>query len=83
LLKNQSVWFAVFAAKKMKNITAYMVVKANGKPALTNDSGLRTKTRRTDAVNTVSYLDGLERNWLDKYKSGPHKVIEVTITPKP
>lgn len=65
----------------MTKITAYMAVKANGRPALTVDSGLRIKTRRGDAEYTVRYLDGLERAWLPQYKSGPHKIIEVTITP--
>lgn len=59
-----------------------MVVKANGKPALSGESGLRIKTKQTGAADTVRFLDGLERAWLDEYKSGPHKIIEVTITPK-
>ncbi len=66
-----------------EKIKAYMVIDAEGVPVKAWDSGLRIKTKRDDAVRTVKYLDGLERTWLPDYKSGPHQVIEVTITPKP
>ena len=65
-----------------ESITAYMVVEANGSPALATDAGLRIKTRRADAELTVKFLDRLECERLPEYKSGPHKIIEVTITPK-
>lgn len=64
-------------------IRAYMVVKANGEPAIANISSLRIKADRAMAVGTVKWLDNMERSWLPEYKNGPHKIIEVTITPVP
>lgn len=64
------------------NLSAYMVIDGTGEPGRTMNETLPVRRSEQAAQKLSAWLDTLERDWRSELRHGPHKVIEVAITPE-